>query len=106
MKLGRISGMNENYCFGCLCESVEEQEKAEEEEFDTYLLVGELLSQIQSLCKEIVVLREQLNFLLPHGERRRPYPFPGCDMPYSMKYYSMPAMRKYEELFGTYEPYY
>jgi len=76
-----------------------------DEEIDAYLLAEELFIQIQCLAKEIVKLREEVNSYIPEGTRR-PYPEPYSGIPYSLNYENLPAMRRYEEIFGQYIPEY
>jgi len=75
------------------------------EELKVYLLVNELLSQIQMLKKEIVYLRKEMNSHTSAGARE-PYPSPVSDLPGSCAYCDMPAMKRYEQLFGEYIPEY
>lgn len=75
------------------------------DEMQAYLLVNELLSQIQALKKEIVDLRVEVNSYIPAG-MLTPYPFPVGDLPGSCAYCDMPAMKRYEQFFGEYIPEY
>jgi hypothetical protein len=87
--------MNENYFVADWCD----------EEIDAYLLAQELFAQIQNLSKEIVKLREEVNSFIPIGASK-PYAEPYSGIPYTLHYENLPAMRRYEEIFGQYIPEY
>jgi len=93
--------MSKNEC--CPVYDIETEEATNE--LQAYLLINELLSQIQILKKEIVDLRKEVNSHISAGTLL-PYPFPVSDLPGSCAYCDMPAMKRYEQFFGEYIPEY
>jgi hypothetical protein len=76
-----------------------------QEEEQTLLFVGELLSEIQTLKAEIVRLRHCVNNLT--RQQCKPYPFPVSDIPgMGGIYLNHPVMHRYEHMFGEYIPEY
>jgi hypothetical protein len=75
------------------------------EETDIALLIDELLNEIQTLKKEIVRLRYEVN--RRSGDEEVPYPIPEGDLPgIGIAYFDNPTMRLYEDFFGMYIPEY
>ena len=87
------------------CPIYDTETEAAADELQAYLLINELLAQIQTLKKEIVGLRMEVNSHIPIGTLAA-YPFPISDLLGSCVYCDTPAMKRYEQFFGEYIPEY
>ena len=84
---------------------MEKEFLTQEEEQEYYLLIQELLQEVQVLKKDIVNMRMQVNELWA-GDNP-PFPEPASDLPgQGLGFMNYSIMRGYEDIFGPYIPEY